>query len=56
MKKVCYFIMICLCVLGAVGGICYSILDGEYPVAVGILALSITAWPEFKEYIVKIML
>lgn len=56
MKKVYCFVMMCLCIVGAIGGIGYTAFNGEYHITIGLLALSYTAWPEFKEYVIKLML
>lgn len=56
MKKIYYLIMLCLCVMGAIGGIGYSLYFGAYPIAIGVVALAYTAWPKFKEYIINLAL
>ena len=48
--------MICLSVCGGIGGIGYSLFNGQYVIAIGLLALLYTAWPEIKEYVIKLML
>ena len=50
--KVVYFLLITFCVIGAIGGIGYN----AYHIAIGVAALSFTAWPKFKEYFVKLTL
>lgn len=55
-KKIGYFVLIVLCVLGAVGGIGSCIYHGDYHFAVGIAVLVYTAWPKFKEYCVYLTL
>ena len=49
MKKVYYFVMLCLCALGIIGGIGYSVFCGAWYVVVGVVALGYTAWPKVKE-------
>jgi MFS superfamily sulfate permease-like transporter len=50
MKKVYYFVMLCLCALGFIGGIGYSVYCGAWYVVVGVVALGYTAWPKFVGY------
>lgn len=49
MKKVYYFVMLCLCALGFIGGIGYSVYCGAWPVAVGVAAVAWMALPKVKE-------
>ena len=42
--------MICLYIIGVIGGIGYTIYGGAYPCAVGVLALGWMSWPKVKEY------
>ena len=56
MKKIYYLILMCLCVMGAIGGVGYSLYCGAYPIAIGVVALAYTAWPKFKEYIINLAL
>ena len=49
-KKFFYFLMICLYIIGVIGGIGYTIYGGAYPCAVGVLALGWMSWPKEKEY------
>jgi len=49
MAKVYYFIMLCLYVVGVIGGIGYAIYCGAYPVAVGVAATGFLAYPKVKE-------
>lgn len=50
MKKIISFIMICLYVLGVIGGIGSAVYAGAYPVAAGVVALAAMAWPKFVSY------
>ena len=50
MKKVLSFFLFALCIIGALGGVIVTIISGVYPVTIGIVGLSYTAWPEFKKY------
>lgn len=56
MKKIISFVMLCLCVMGAIGGIGYSLYCGAYPIAVGVVALAYAAWPKFREYFINLTL
>ena len=49
MKKILSFILLCLYVLGVVGGIGYTIYFGVWYVAIGIAALGYMAFPKAKE-------
>lgn len=50
MKKLLSFVVICLWVLGTIGGIGYAIYGGSYPVAAGVAMLAILAWPTVKKH------
>ena len=54
--KVVYFLLIAFCVIGAIGGIGYACYNNAYHIAIGVAALSFTAWPKFKDYFVKLTL
>ena len=54
MKKVYYFVMLCLCALGIIGGIGYSVYCGAWYVVVGVVALGYTAWPGVRELFYKL--
>ena len=56
LKKIGYFILMVLCVFGAIGGIGYAIYHGEWHVAIGIGVLAYTAWPKFYDYILGLTL
>lgn len=56
MKKIYYFIMICLLFLGVAGGIGYAIYAGAWPIAIGIASTGFMAWPTVKMYFTKLML
>lgn len=56
MKKLGYFLLLALCVFGAIGGIGYSIFCKSYPVAVGVSVLTYSAWPNIKNYFTKLTL
>ena len=54
MKKIFYFIMICLAVLGAIGGIGYTIYCHAYVISVGVAGLAFMAFPTIKDYVKKL--
>lgn len=49
-KKVLYFFVCLLWLLGLVGGVGYTIYYGQYPVAIGVAALGYMAFGKAKEY------
>lgn len=55
MKKVLYFILLILSVLGFIGGIGYTVYYDGYPIAVGILVLGYSSYPKVKEYYKKLI-
>ena len=56
MKKIGYFLLLILCVVGAIGGIGYACYNGTYPIAIGVAVLTYSAWPEIKKYFTKLTL
>ena len=44
------FILFAMSIIGSIGGIICTIVDGAYTVAIGILSLSFTAWPAMKKF------
>ena len=50
MKKVCYFLLLCLYILGTIGGIGYAVYGGAWPVAIGVAAVAWMALPKVREY------
>ena len=50
MEKIYVFFVLCLYVLGTIGGIGYTIFCGGYPIALGVVALAVMAYPKAKEY------
>ena len=50
MKKYFSFIMICLYVLGTIGGLGWVLYSGGYVIAVGVVAVAYMAWPKLVEY------
>lgn len=50
MKKYFSFIMICLYVLGIIGGLGWTLYSGGYVIAVGVMAVAYMAWPKLVEY------
>lgn len=56
MKKFINFLLLCFSVVGAIGGFGYSIFCGAYPVAVGVVVLTYSAWPMLKKYFTTLTL
>ena len=56
MEKIGYFIMLCLWVLGVLGGIGWSLYSGGYVIAIGVAATGWMAWPKVQEYFAKLTL
>lgn len=54
MKKIVYFLMMCLYALGVVGGVWYSLYNGAYLIAVGVAAVGWMAWPKEVDYFHKL--
>ena len=50
MNKFIVFLLFAFSVVGALGGLIVTIVHGDYPITIGIVALAITAWPKFKDY------
>ena len=50
MKKLISFLVICLWVIGTIGGVGYGIYEGAYPVAAGCLVNGILALPTVKKH------
>ena len=49
-KKLFYFLMLFLYVVGTINGICYSIYINEWPTAIGVAVLAVMAFPTAKNY------
>lgn len=54
LTKIMYLVLLGLCLLGAIGGFGYCWYIGQYPIAIGVVALAYTAWPKFVEYFKKV--
>jgi hypothetical protein len=50
MKKFVSFIMICLYVLGTIGGLGWVLYSEGYVIAVGVVAVAFMAFPSAKKY------
>lgn len=46
MEKIYVFFVLCLYVLGTIGGVGYTIYCGGYPIALGVVALAVMAYPK----------
>ena len=55
MKKIYYFMMLFLYVLGTFNGIGYSCYIGEYVTAIGVAVLAFMAWPTAVNYLKYLM-
>lgn len=55
MKKVFSFIMLCLYVLGGIGGTGYLCYHNDYLFAVGVLAMAYMAFFKAEEYFNELM-
>lgn len=54
MEKILCFFILCLYVVGVIGGIGYAIYGGAWPVAIGVAALGWMAFPKLKEAFEKL--
>lgn len=50
MKKLLYFFVLALALLGIIGGIGYTIWQKAYVITIGIAALTFLAWPKIRDY------
>ena len=50
MKKILYFLALCLYALGAIGGIGYVCYSGAWIVAVAVVVLAVMAFPTAKKF------
>ena len=50
MKKYFSFVMICLYILGVIGGLGWTLYSGGYVIAVGVVAVAYMAFPSAKKY------
>ena len=50
MKKLLYFFVLAFALMGAIGGIGFTIWQKGYIIAIGIAALAFMAWPKIREY------
>ena len=56
MKKFINFLLLCLCVVGAIGGSGYAIYCEAWPVVIGVGVLTYSAWPSIKKYFTTLTL
>lgn len=49
-KKFLSFILLSLAVLGCIGGLGWSLYNGGYVIAVGVVGLTYLAWPEIVRH------
>ena len=55
MKKILYFILLILTVIGIIGGIGYSIYNGAWVIAIGLVVTGYMAYPKVKDLIDKLL-
>ena len=55
MKKIALLTGLFLYLIGAVNGIGYSCYIHEYPTSIGVLVLSVMAWPTAKKWYNELM-
>lgn len=49
------FMMICLYLLGSIGGVGYAAWNGAWVIAVGVAGLAYMGWPKVYEYYKKLI-
>ena len=49
-KKLIAFFMLCLYMLGTIGGFGYCMMNRAYVIVVGVVGLAFMAWPTFIKY------
>ena len=54
MKKIGYFFLLILSVIGAIGGIGYAANGGAWPIAIGVLVLTYSSCPQIRKYFTKL--
>ena len=54
MKKFMYFLLMCLYVLGTIGGIGYACYNHAYLIAAGVAAVAVMAFPCFVFFYKKL--
>ena len=55
MKKVIYFSLLCLSLLGILGGMAYTLYNEAYFFSGALLVSFCMAWPKMKEYASRII-
>ena len=50
-KQFLSLVMLALAVLGSIGGIGWSLYNGGYVIAVGVVGLTYLAWPKIVEHL-----
>lgn len=54
MEKIMYFLLMCLYVLGTIGGIGYACYNHAYMIAAGVAAVAVMAFPRFVFFYEKL--
>ena len=50
MKKIAYFVLICLYILGSIGGIGYALHNHAYLIAIGVVVVAAMTLPQVVKY------
>lgn len=48
MRKIIYFVLMCLYILGAIGGVGYALYNHAYLIAIGVVVVAAMAFPYIK--------
>lgn len=55
MKKILYFVVICLYALGVIGGLGWTLYNRAYLIAFGVFVLGVMAFPTLRAVFHKLM-
>jgi hypothetical protein len=50
MRKIIYFVLMCLYILGAIGGVGYALYNHAYLIAIGVVVVAAMALPQVVKY------
>ena len=50
MRKIIYFVLMCLYILGAIGGVGYAMFNHAYLIAIGVVVVAAMALPQVVKY------
>lgn len=51
MKKILYFLLLFLYILGLIGGIGYTLCNHAWVIAIGVIVLGVMGWPTARDCI-----